>query len=108
MLGNIKVFNVVFQVLPDEVLSFPSMDYSIKGIIGFPVILQWRNFRINQSGTIMIGSKSNTASLQNLAFDESAIVLRTRANEIPSASISIQAQIIANCSRIISRKRSHS
>jgi hypothetical protein len=81
MLGNIKVFNVVFQVLPDEVLSIPSMDYSMKGIIGFPVILQWRNFRINQNGTITIGSKPNKASLQNLAFDESAIVLRTHADE---------------------------
>ena len=81
MLGNIKVFNVVFQVLPDEILSFPSMDYSMKGIIGFPVIVQWRNFRINQNGTITILSKPNTASLQNLAFDESAIVLRTRADD---------------------------
>ena len=81
MIGNIKVFNVVFQVLPDEILSFPSMDYSMNGIIGFPVILQWRHFQINQNGTITILSEPDTTSLQNIAFDESAVVLHTRADD---------------------------
>jgi hypothetical protein len=81
MVGNVKVFNVVFQVLPDEILSFPSMDYSMKGIIGFPVIVQWRNFRINQNGTITLHHSSDATSFHNLAFDESAIVLQTRADD---------------------------
>ena len=78
-IGNINVYNVVFQVLPDEILSFPSMDYSIKGIIGFPLIVQWKRFRIDQSGTITLLASNDTASFQNLAFDEAAIVLRTQA-----------------------------
>jgi predicted aspartyl protease len=80
-IGNIKVFNVVFQVLADEILSFPSMDYSMKGIIGFPVIVQWRHFQINQSGTITILDEPDTSSLQNLAFEESAVVLHARGDD---------------------------
>jgi hypothetical protein len=82
VVGNIKMYNVVFQVLPDEILSFPSINYSLNGIIGFPVIVQWRRFRINKSGTIVVRPESDTVSpLHNLAFDEAAIVLRTRADD---------------------------
>jgi hypothetical protein len=81
MVGDIKVYNVVFQVLPDEILSFPSMDYYMKGIVGFPVIAQWRHLRINQNGIITVLNEPDTALLQNLAFDESAIVLSARADD---------------------------
>mgnify|MGYP005811472651 CR=1 FL=1 len=77
-IGDLKVYNVVFQVLPDELLSFPSIDYSIKGIIGFPVILQWKHFTINnEAGSLTLLKESDSASLTNLAFDEAAIVLQT-------------------------------
>jgi hypothetical protein len=81
MIGDIKVFNVVFQVLDDEILSFPSMDYSMKGIIGFPVIVQWQHFQINQSGTITILDEPDTSSFQNIAFEESAVVLHARGDD---------------------------
>jgi hypothetical protein len=80
-IGDIKVYNVVFQVLDDEILSFPSMDYSMKGIIGFPVIVQWRHFQINQSGTITILDEPDIPLLQNIAFEESAVVLHARGDE---------------------------
>lgn len=78
---NLKCYNVVFQVLPDEILSFPSIDYSMHGIIGFPVITQWKHLRINNNGVITILKQADEASPQNLAFDEAAIVLHTRADE---------------------------
>jgi hypothetical protein len=81
MVGDIKIFNVVFQVLPDEILSFPSLNYSMKGIVGFPVIAQWRKLRINQNGTITVLKKSDTTSLHNLAFDEAAMVVQTRTDD---------------------------
>lgn len=80
MIGDIKIYNVVFQVLPDEILSFPSMAYAMKGIIGFPVIVQWRRFQIHQNGFISVLNDPDTSSYQNLAFDESAMVLHTRAD----------------------------
>ena len=81
MIGNLKIFNVVFQVLPDEILSFPSLGYSMKGIIGFPVIVQWRKLQINQNGTITLHSEADPTTFHNLAFDEAAIVLQTRADD---------------------------
>jgi hypothetical protein len=81
MIGNVKVFNVVFQVLPDEILSFPSIGYSLNGIIGFPVIVQLRRLRIHNNGTITIPTAENhTLPNQNLAFNESAMVVRAGAD----------------------------
>jgi hypothetical protein len=77
-IGDLRVHNVLFHVLPDNILSFPSMDYAIHGIIGFPVITALKEIQINQNGNITIPLHPTKNRSGNLAFDESAIVLRLR------------------------------
>ncbi len=53
-LGTMIVRNVVFMIMPDEALTFPQIDYAIKGIIGFPVINAMKEVRIYKKGNIVI------------------------------------------------------
>jgi hypothetical protein len=75
-IGTLRINNVVFQVVPDQILSFPSINYAITGIVGFPVIKQWKELRINRNGTITIPRYPEKSDLDNLAFDESTMVVR--------------------------------
>jgi hypothetical protein len=79
--GDIRVHNVLFHVLPDEILSFPSMGYAIHGIIGFPVITALKEVQINQNGNMTIPLHPTEKTSGNLMFDESAIVLRLRTDD---------------------------
>jgi hypothetical protein len=78
VIDNLIVRNVVFQVVPDEILSFPSINFSINGIIGFPVIKQWGEVQINKNGTMTIPTIRSKSPLHNLAFDESTTVINLR------------------------------
>jgi predicted aspartyl protease len=78
MIGDLMVRNVIFQVVPDEILKFPSADYHIDGIIGFPVIKQWKEVRINKNNSMTIPSKPLKNSAHNLAFDESTTVINLK------------------------------
>jgi hypothetical protein len=77
-IGDLLVQNVIFQVVPDDILSFPSIQYQIKGIIGFPVIKQWREVQIKKNGTLEIPLHPKQSSLRNLAFDESTTVVNLK------------------------------
>ena len=46
----------VFQVLPDSILSFPSMEYEIAGLIGFPVIKELKELHIYQNGKMIVST----------------------------------------------------
>jgi predicted aspartyl protease len=48
-LGNIVVRNAVFMIFPDSALSFARGLYTIKGILGFPVIEQLQEVRIDKN-----------------------------------------------------------
>ena len=67
--GNILFENVVFLVAPDEQLSFPTLDYYISGIIGFPVIHQMEEVRLQKDGSIVVPQKAEDKSFQNLCLE---------------------------------------
>ncbi len=68
-IGNITLTNVVFLVLPDEQLIFPSAHYEIHGIIGFPVIASLGEINVYKNGKINIPVMQMVYSLKNLALD---------------------------------------
>ncbi len=69
IVGGILFEHVVFLVLADEMLSFPSIGYEIHGIIGFPVISQMEEIRMNADGTIFTPLVSADRGYGNLHFD---------------------------------------
>jgi predicted aspartyl protease len=68
-LGEITVTQVVFLVFDDKDLSFPTIDYEIKGIIGFPVIRALQEIQLTKD-TLYIPKKPTDYHLNNLAYDE--------------------------------------
>lgn len=64
--GGIMFENVVFLVMPDDQLSFPSVNYEIHGIIGFPVIHQMGEIRMSKDGTIKIPKEPQNKKLNNM------------------------------------------
>jgi hypothetical protein len=68
-IGEILMKNVVFQVMPDEVLYIAPVDLSLNIIIGYPVIAQWREIRIHHNGTMTIPAHPGHADWHNLAMD---------------------------------------
>jgi hypothetical protein len=68
-INNILMKNVVFQVMPDEVLYIAPIDLSLPIIIGYPVIAQWREIHIHRNGTITIPAKPHPSHLRNMALD---------------------------------------
>lgn len=74
-IGQVLIKNVVFQVLPDEQLHFPAFNYTLDGILGFPVITQLKEIHIFRDGNFVISPVSTAAHLNNLAFDGSTTVI---------------------------------
>lgn len=68
-IGNIILRNVVFQVMPEEVLSFPTLHFSINIIIGAPVISQLKEVHIFRNGRMTIPLQPTASGLRNLALD---------------------------------------
>lgn len=67
MIGDLAVENVVVLVLPDSVMTFAQIDYTIDGIIGFPVIRGLGEFSISREGRLSIAAERGEApGLQNL------------------------------------------
>lgn len=80
-IGHILIKNVVFQVLPDEILYFPPIHFQIQGILGFPVITALNQVRFIKDGRLLIGEKPVKMFFRNLAFDRSTTVISLRCNE---------------------------
>ena len=78
--GDILIQNAVFQVLPDEQLHFPSLNYTLDGILGFQVITQFREVHILQRGEFTILPTSTPNQFNNLAFDASTTVISAISN----------------------------
>ena len=78
--GDILIQNAVFQVLPDEQLHFPSLNYTLDGILGFQVITQFKEVHIFQGGEFTILPTSTPNQLNNLAFDASTTVISAISN----------------------------
>ncbi|WAC13459.1 retropepsin-like aspartic protease [Dyadobacter pollutisoli] len=77
-LGDILIKNAVFQVLPDEQLHFPSLNYTLDGILGFPVITQLKEVHIRRNGDFVISPNPTHSNLNNLAFDGSTTVISVK------------------------------
>jgi len=75
-IGEILFENVVFLVAPDEQLSFPSINYEIHGIIGFPVLYQMDEIRIHKDGTITIPKISQNKELNNMFMNSLTPVIQ--------------------------------
>lgn len=69
-IGNHTFKNVVFLVFEDEVLNFPQADYSIEGIVGFPVFEVAKELKIrNKENSIEIPQTVGKYNTRNLAMD---------------------------------------
>lgn len=69
-LGNIKVENAVFIVLADSALTFPTINYKISGILGFPVISALKEVQLTKDGYLIVPEKETAISLTpNMAID---------------------------------------
>jgi predicted aspartyl protease len=67
-LGMVLLRHVVFLVLPDAQLSFPQIHYSIKAILGLPVIWQLQEIHIRKDGTLTLENADHPRA-SNLALD---------------------------------------
>jgi predicted aspartyl protease len=67
--GEILFENVLFIVMPDEQLTFPQVNYSIKGIIGFPVIHQLGEVHLSKDGKIFVPRVATIKATQNMFFE---------------------------------------
>lgn len=65
--GNVEIENVVFLVVPDELLTF-SPAFRIPGIIGFPVIDALGEVEFRQDGSLRIPAAVPGHAVQNLAL----------------------------------------
>jgi predicted aspartyl protease len=68
-LGNIVVKNVVFMIFPDSALSFGRGMYTIKGILGFPVIEQMQEIHIDKSN-LTVPQVAVDRNIRNFGVDE--------------------------------------
>ncbi|HLV62153.1 retropepsin-like aspartic protease [Galbibacter sp.] len=76
-LGTITLKNIVFLVFDDAALSFPSIDYEIKGIIGFPVIRALEEIQIKMNGQLIVPKSPTQYNLNNFALNEYVPIVKT-------------------------------
>ncbi|MBO9565940.1 MAG: retropepsin-like domain-containing protein [Niastella sp.] len=80
-IGEVEIENVVFIVFPDSVLTFAGGAYKINGIIGFPVIEQLQEVRIDKTGFITIPAEATNKPLHNFGMDELTPVIQIDVNK---------------------------
>lgn len=69
-IGDILIRHAIFQVMPDEILHFEQVQFSINVIIGYPIIEQLKEIHIYKDGKMMIPDKPAKSNLSNLAMDK--------------------------------------
>lgn len=74
IIGDITFYNVVFLVMPDEALSFAGGLYTIKGVIGLPVIKAMKEVHIRKN-EIFIPVKPASVNFSNLLIDGFVMVI---------------------------------
>lgn len=68
-IGNLTYHNIVFLILPDETLSFPQVNYSIDGVIGFSIIEAMEEIHITKNLELSVPVQPTVKYSENLAFD---------------------------------------
>ncbi len=81
-LGEIIVTNVIFLVFDDKDLSFPIINYQIKGIIGFPVIKALEEIQLTKN-TLYIPKNPTPYNVNNLAYDEFMPIVKVQYKDTP-------------------------
>jgi len=76
-IGAITIKNAVFMVFPDSALSFLNGLYKINGILGFPIIEQFKEVHIAKSDTISIPREAARKNIGNFGIDGLVPVLNT-------------------------------
>jgi predicted aspartyl protease len=79
-LGDISIKNAVFMIFPDSALSFAKGVYTIKGIIGFPIIEQLQEIRINKNA-LTIPQTAVDRNIRNFGVDELLPVITVAFNK---------------------------
>jgi len=80
-IGGLLFENVVFLILPDEQLSFPEINYYIRGIIGFPLMYQMKEIRIDRTGSMFVPQIPVKQNLHNLFLDGLTPVVQLISNQ---------------------------
>lgn len=80
-LGDVEVEHVVFIVFPDSVLSFAGGAYKINGIIGFPVIEQLQEVRIDKKGFIEVPREAVNKPVRNFGIDDLMPIIQIGVNK---------------------------
>jgi predicted aspartyl protease len=75
-IGDLLVENVAFLIIPDEMLSFPEINYAIHGIVGFPVMYQMKEIRIHRDGSITVPVSPVKLGLHNMFLEGLSPVIR--------------------------------
>ncbi|MCC8188711.1 MAG: retropepsin-like domain-containing protein [Bacteroides sp.] len=75
-LGHLLVENVVFLVMPDEVLYIEPIDFYVKGIIGFPVMYQMEEVHLYKNGELGVPARREDRELNNLFLDHLHPIVR--------------------------------
>ena len=68
-IGELKVENAVFLVLPDSLLSFANGAYVIRGIVGFPVMNALQELVFENDQYLTIHKEPESSDLKNFALD---------------------------------------
>jgi predicted aspartyl protease len=76
VIGNLVFRNVVFLVLPDELLTIPEASLQIRGIIGFPVLEAMGEIWFHEGGVVEIPDRASTSGPRNMALDELTLLVR--------------------------------
>ncbi|MFT4204617.1 MAG: retropepsin-like aspartic protease [Chitinophagaceae bacterium] len=72
-IGGAVFRNAVFLVVDDAMLQFPTINYKIEGIIGFPVIHAMHTITITRDGRLSINQPLGTANNANFYYQGNAI-----------------------------------
>lgn len=72
LLGNVQYGNVVFLVMPDSAFTFP--DFSIPGILGYPIFAGMGAVTIRHGHVIDVPKLINTRRVDDIALDGNDIL----------------------------------
>lgn len=81
-MGNIEIKNSPFIVFPDSLLSFANGAYTIKGIIGFPIMNALKEFTVKDDKFLLIPKTPAKTSSRNFALDQyTPVIMVTYQND---------------------------
>jgi predicted aspartyl protease len=67
--GEIKIYNAVFLVMNDELMQFPQINYYPLGIIGFPIIEDFKEITITKTDTLIVPQSPQMSDLNNMRLN---------------------------------------